>query len=293
VYVTSSPQENVPAGEANIGIILAPEAREKGFEMQAGNLVLSWLFDEIGFHRVQAGVLDSAGKDWAITQFTQMGFVHEGIRRRAVFCPNEGVRGEWKDVTHLGLLETDWLMRAYVKPAPKNLWDEMFFRHAREREELLRWDDRKQRLNRTSSMETLRVLDTLPSEAGSTASGSVYAGSRAATPSVHGGDSRASSHPPSDSELEQNNQLWEAEGWESDEASGHFQRPFSHIPRSTPGPVVAGTLSSSSSSNASHPHSLPGSVPRSISPASSQWDMLETSSVSSSSFESIEDPDEN
>jgi hypothetical protein len=72
VYVISSPQENVPAGEANIGIILAPEAREKGFEMQAGNLVLSWLFDEIGFHRVQAGVLDSAGKDWAITQFTQM-----------------------------------------------------------------------------------------------------------------------------------------------------------------------------------------------------------------------------
>jgi hypothetical protein len=289
VYVKSSPQENAPAGEANIGIILVPEAREKGFAMQAGNLVLTWLFDELRFHRVQAGMLDSARKDWAITLFTQMGFVHEGTRRRSAFCPNEGVHGEWKDVTHLALLETDWLMRAYMKPAPNNLWDEMFLRHAREREELLRWDERQQKLNRTSSMETLRVLDTLPSNAGSAAGGSVHSASRAATPSVHSeGNSRAFSHAPSDSESEHSNQSWEAGGWESDEADGRFQRPFSHIPRSTP--VTARALLSPSSSSVSH-HSSPESVPRSISPSSSHWDMVEASSVSSSSFESIADPD--
>jgi hypothetical protein len=47
-----------------------------------------------------------------------------------------------------------------LKSAPKNLWDEMFARHAREREELLRWEDRRQIWKRASSTETVRVLDT-------------------------------------------------------------------------------------------------------------------------------------
>lgn len=72
VYVMSSPQEYAPVGAANIGIILKPDARGKGFAKQAVGLVLSWLFDDIGLHRVQAGVLDSADKDWVITLFTQM-----------------------------------------------------------------------------------------------------------------------------------------------------------------------------------------------------------------------------
>lgn len=190
-------------------------------------------------------------------------------------------------MTYLALLETDWLMRSYLKPAPKNLWDEMFLRHAREREELLRWDEKQQKLKRTSSMETLRILDTLPSETGSTVDGSVNSSSRAVTPSVHAGEeSRDSSHPQSDSESEHSNQSWEIGGWESDDAesNGRYQHPpFSHIPRRAP--VPASALSLSSSSNISH-HSSP---PRSISPSSSQWDMVETSSVSSSSFEDADE----
>jgi RimJ/RimL family protein N-acetyltransferase len=72
VYLTCSPHENVPAGEANIGIILTPEARGKGLARQATDLVLSWVFDEIGFHRVQAGILDNDHKDRAISMFTQL-----------------------------------------------------------------------------------------------------------------------------------------------------------------------------------------------------------------------------
>lgn len=213
------------------------------------------------------------------------GFANEGIRRRSVFCPNEGGHGEWKDVTYLALLETDWLMRAFMKPAPKNLWDEMFLRHAREREELLRWDEKRQKLKRTSSMETLRFLDALPSES----SVSVDAESREVTPSIHAGeDLRASSISPWDSdELEYSGQPLEDGGWESDEAGGRFQCPFLHIPRNIP--VAAGASASASPSNSSHLHSSPESVPRSISPSISQWDMLETSSVSSSSSQSIED----
>jgi RimJ/RimL family protein N-acetyltransferase len=72
VYLTCSPHENVPAGEANIGIILTPETRGKGFAREAIGLVLSWVFDEIGFHRVQAGILDNYNKDRAISMFTQL-----------------------------------------------------------------------------------------------------------------------------------------------------------------------------------------------------------------------------
>jgi hypothetical protein len=64
------------------------------------------------------------------------------------------------------MLNTDWAMRSYFKPAPRSLWDEMFLRHDRERENLMRWEATKSGLTRTISMETLRVA------AGST-SGSV------------------------------------------------------------------------------------------------------------------------
>jgi hypothetical protein len=53
------------------------------------------------------------------------------------------------------MLDTEWAMRAFIKPAPKNLWEEMFVRHERERQELLRWEDAKT-LKRTSSMDTIR-----------------------------------------------------------------------------------------------------------------------------------------
>jgi len=291
VYVTCSPHENVPAGEANIGIIITPEARGKGLAREATSLVLSWVFDDIGFHRVQARILDNYNKDRAISMFTQLGFVHEGIRRRSVYCPNEGVRGAWKDVTYLALLETEWLMRSYLKPAPKNLWDEMFARHAREREELLRWDERQQRLKRTSSMDTVRVLDT-PSETASTIDEET--GDRPVTPasvidtsSVHEGkrrrldtdpldrQSQASSPPPSESE--QSDASWEMENWDEDEASGHIQLP--------PSAYISRTVRDADSLSDS-------SGPGRGSASGSNWDMLETSSVSSSSFESLGDSDE-
>ena len=226
------------------------------------------------------------------------GFVHEGIRRRSVFCPNEGARGTWKNVTYLALLETEWLMRSYLKPAPKNLWDEMFARHAREREELLRWDERQQKLKRTSSMETVRILDTSPETASTTDDESVHPAA-APTPgvethsSVHKGKrrkidtyvsermSQAPSPPPSDSE--QSNTSWDMGDWESDDAGEHIQfAPYSHISRNL---EDADSLSDSSSSLS------PVSAVRSSS-SSSNWDMLETSSVSSSSFESLINSDD-
>jgi hypothetical protein len=230
------------------------------------------------------------------------GFVHEGIRRRSVYCPNEGVRGTWKDVTYLALLETEWLMRSYLKPAPKNLWEEMFARHTREREELLRWDEKQQKLKRTSSMETVRVLiDTSLESASTTDDESDHPATAPASDietfsSMHKGKrrkldtdvsdllSRASSPPSSDSE--QSNTSWDMGGWESDEASGHKLASYAHISRTF---GDAHYLSDSGSSRGSLP---PPSAARSSSPSSSNWDLLETSSVSSSSFESLIDDDD-
>jgi hypothetical protein len=62
----------MPAGQVNIGIIVTPEARRKGCAIEAAGLVLSWVFDDMGYHRVQASILDSRCKDRAISMFTQL-----------------------------------------------------------------------------------------------------------------------------------------------------------------------------------------------------------------------------
>jgi hypothetical protein len=60
------------------------------------------------------------------------------------------------------MLDTDWVMRTSISPrfrvAPKSLWDELFARHQREREELLRWEERNYPLKRSMSMETVRNI---------------------------------------------------------------------------------------------------------------------------------------
>ncbi|KAJ7599202.1 hypothetical protein C8J56DRAFT_815578 [Mycena floridula] len=156
-------------GELNIGVILDPAFRGRGFGKQAVTLVLKHAFETIQTHRVQALILDNYAKDSTLTMFTQLNFGHEGTRRRSYFSP---VEQEWKDVTCLGLLDTDWVMRSYLKRAPISLWDELLSRHQKEREELLKWDKRavreQKRLIRSTSQETVRILTyTTDSEADS------------------------------------------------------------------------------------------------------------------------------
>jgi len=71
------------------------------------------------------------------------------------------------------MLDTDWVMRTSISPrfrvAPKSLWDELFARHQREREELLRWEERNYPLKRSISMETVRNI-VAPSSVSTSAS---------------------------------------------------------------------------------------------------------------------------
>ncbi|KAG6859868.1 hypothetical protein C0995_002686 [Termitomyces sp. Mi166 len=131
--------------ELNIGIILEPSHRGKGYAPQAIEMVLEIAFKHLECHRVQAILPDHIAKDRAICLFTQMRFDHEGTRRRGFFSPMEQV---YKDVTYMGMLDTDWILCQTVhkcaqkpgRPAPKSVWDELLQRHQREREELLNWE---------------------------------------------------------------------------------------------------------------------------------------------------------
>ncbi|GLB39161.1 hypothetical protein LshimejAT787_0603230 [Lyophyllum shimeji] len=132
--------------ELNIGIIIDPKYRGKGYARQAITLVLRKAFQDAQCHRVQAILPDHVAKHRAICLFTQLRFIHEGMRRLAFFSPLENV---FKDITYMGMLDTDWALRESngvianeaKQPAPQSVWDELFARHQRERDELLKWED--------------------------------------------------------------------------------------------------------------------------------------------------------
>ena len=179
VYLTPSRHvwDPLHVGELSIGIIIQPEYRGKGYAREAVSQVTSIAFSHGHCHRLQAILLGHVAMDRALSLFTKMqvpftpitfrlfltfcfvyrSFAHEGTRRRAFFSPMEH---EWKDATYMAILDTDWVMRnvRVYQPAPKSLWDALFARHQREREELLRWDA-KVLLKRTSSMATIRGSD--------------------------------------------------------------------------------------------------------------------------------------
>ncbi|ESK96358.1 spermidine n1-acetyltransferase [Moniliophthora roreri MCA 2997] len=156
IYLIESQPPSVPGtvGEMSIGIILHSNYRGLGYAKAAVQKMLNFAFDELKVHRVQALLTDTYYKDRALNLFTQLCFGHEGTRRRSFFSHLEQ---EYKDITCLAILDTDWVMRSYFTAAPKSLWDEMLLRHERERDELLRWDtERKRTLHRTDSVETIR-----------------------------------------------------------------------------------------------------------------------------------------
>jgi hypothetical protein len=183
------------------------------------------------------------------------------------------------------MLDTEWMMRSFFKPAPKSIWDELFARHERERRELLQWEDSRAKLKRSSSMETVR-LDVGGSEASpkrSKFSPSEKVSARA-QPYDRKGKGRMESSPdvgspppPSDSEDD-------TDYFTDDEPEPSKQgADLASLLRNP-----AGALLSSRSS----PSSRSLSSASTGSPASSEWDLLETSSTrSSSAFGSIHSSD--
>ncbi|KAG5654561.1 hypothetical protein H0H81_000086 [Sphagnurus paluster] len=153
VYLASpgiSEEDPLHCRELSIGIIIDRAHRGRGHARYAMNTVLDKAFREYGCHRILAMLPEHIANDKAICFFTQMRFEHEGTRRRGFFSRMENT---FKDVTYMGMLNTDWMLNAQStsvskKVAPKSVWDELFARHQREREELLCWETTGQRRGR-------------------------------------------------------------------------------------------------------------------------------------------------
>ncbi|KAI0333037.1 hypothetical protein GY45DRAFT_1320332 [Cubamyces sp. BRFM 1775] len=149
VYLSQSP---IPQ-QVHIGVGLLADFRGKGVARQACNIALEWAVNALQAHRVQARIMSSPNNHRTRSLFASLGFSYEGVQRRIV----ANAAGEWVDVMHMGILDTDWCIRARLTSAPKSLWDELLYRHQREVEELLQEEARRKALRRTNSMETIRV----------------------------------------------------------------------------------------------------------------------------------------
>ncbi|KAH7098641.1 hypothetical protein BKA62DRAFT_642031 [Auriculariales sp. MPI-PUGE-AT-0066] len=145
--------------EYNICVAVHPQYESDGLATHGVAHVLDLAFTKFGAHRVQARVVHSTSNPEqtarAVRKFIHLGFSHEGVRRGAVMHPTERV---WADVSVLSMLELDWHVRDGVHPPDGTLWDEMFGRHQRERESLLRMEGA---LKRTKSSETIRDMREL------------------------------------------------------------------------------------------------------------------------------------
>lgn len=140
--------------EYNIGLAIHPEWRGQGVAEPVLAKATAYAFENLWVHRVQALIMDSPWSDAARTVFTSLGFTFEGTRRRAIMSPT--VAGGYRDVTAMAMLDTEWHVRACGEHGPRSVWDEMFVRHHKEREDLIQLEERRRKLRRTGSMETVR-----------------------------------------------------------------------------------------------------------------------------------------
>jgi len=146
------------ADDLNLSVAVLPPFESDGIATHLVSHVLEVAFQRLNSHRVQARVVHSSAHPAqtarAVGIFIHLGFVHEGVRRRAALHPTEG---RWSDVTVLALSDLDWFSRTRVAALKGTLWDEMFARHQRDREILLRMEG-SIGLKGTPSIETTRDL---------------------------------------------------------------------------------------------------------------------------------------
>lgn len=144
--------------EYTLSVAVLPAFESDGIATHGVANALSVAFDTLGAHRVQSRILHASKPELqprtarAIRKFVHLGFTHEGIQRHAVMHPRDKM---WADTSVMAMLDSDWLIRESVRAPSATLWDEMFARHQREREALLRWDG-SGGLKRSKSTETVR-----------------------------------------------------------------------------------------------------------------------------------------
>ncbi|CAE6471158.1 unnamed protein product [Rhizoctonia solani] len=173
VYLSYSPSTQ---NTLDIGVALRPEARGRGYGRATITKFLRYSFDTLNVHRVVANVFgpsdikqqQSARESGTVRWiFEKIGFIPEGVQRRAAFSAAEGI---WRDVYPLAMLDVDW-----VRLGGRSIqgrtgitcpFDAMVERHGAEREEMSEWmsDEGWGRLRRISSTETIRGNEEHPTD---------------------------------------------------------------------------------------------------------------------------------
>ena len=168
--------KSTEAGEATIGVYITDAWQAETFDVQVIKLLLDWAFEEVGFHRIHTALLEGTRKIPLMKLFSHVGFSHEGTRRKAQVGPD----AVYKDVTYMGMVDMDWRIWAMHTSTPRTLWDRLFDRQQREREEIMTddGDDEDRFLGRKASTETLKAnVDEYVRSAKSTTTSSVVDGS--------------------------------------------------------------------------------------------------------------------
>jgi RimJ/RimL family protein N-acetyltransferase len=190
-YLASSQNLDDPMhrGQLNIGIYVGPDyIQERGLVL-AVKQVVNEAFQDASCHRVQAIIVDHETKLHTLELYTSTGFSREGIGRREFFSP---VTHEWKDVFYFAILDTDWMYDNHSvpssgRPRPKTLWDDLLVCQQREREELLRMEEKT--LKRSNSMETIRNMAPIAPSTSISETSSVANSDTASTSSATGNQS--------------------------------------------------------------------------------------------------------
>ena len=82
-------------------IIGEKDARGKGYGKEAGHLLLTHAFHELGFHRISVGVVGFNKP--AIKYWKSLGFKKEGVEREEYYCDNK-----YSDFIMMSILESEY-----------------------------------------------------------------------------------------------------------------------------------------------------------------------------------------
>jgi len=82
-------------------IIGEKDARRKGYGKEAGHLLLSYAFHDLGFHRISVGVVGFNRP--AIKFWKSLGFKKEGVERDEYYCDNK-----YSDFIMMSILENEY-----------------------------------------------------------------------------------------------------------------------------------------------------------------------------------------
>lgn len=94
-----------PDFTAEIGWLLSPNARGRGYATEAARMLLDLAFGEMGLHRMVAELDPRNGASVALCE--RLGMRHEGH-----FVEHMWLKGEWTDTGHYAILEREWAARA-------------------------------------------------------------------------------------------------------------------------------------------------------------------------------------